>query len=148
MNKNLWNFLKKNDKSWLDLDRSKRESQKVFEKVWIVKNTWRKYVFKKLSKQFSIDRKIDSIDQKLNSINPKAIEHRSSQADSNQILIAILISREIGSIDWKSRKNKFLKNRAILCRNSSKHDILWIECMSMRWNVFQKHLYWTQISQK
>ena len=87
--KNLWKFLRENDKSWLDLDRLKRESQKVFEKVWIVKNTWRKHVFKKLSKQFSIDRKIDSIDQKLNSINPKAIEHRSSQADSNQILIAI-----------------------------------------------------------
>ena len=55
---------------------------------------------------------------------------------------------EIGSIDWKYGKIKFLKNRAILCRNSSKHSILWIECMSIRWNVFQKQLYWAQISQK
>ena len=62
--KNLWKILRENDKSWLDLDRSKRESEKVFEKIWIVKNTWRKVVFKKLSEQFSIDLKTDSIDQK------------------------------------------------------------------------------------
>ena len=36
----------------------------------------------------------------------------------------------------------------ILCRNSLKHSILWIKCMSMRWNAFQKYLFWTQFSQK
>ena len=82
--KNLWKFLRENDKSWLDLDRLKRESQKVFEKVWIVKNTWRKYVFEKLSERFSIDQQIDSIDRKLNLINPTVIKHRSNQVDSNQ----------------------------------------------------------------
>ena len=34
-------------------------------------------------------------------------------------LIAISIGRETGLIDQKSGKIKFLKNRAILCRNSS-----------------------------
>ena len=58
------------------------------------------------------------------------------------------IDRKSHLINRKSGKTKFLKNRIILCRNSSKHSILWIECMSMRWNVFQKHLYSTQIFQK
>ena len=48
------------------------------------------------------------------------------------------------SIDWNSGKNSFLKIKAKYCRNSSKHWILWIKCMSMRWNAFQKHLFWTQ----
>ena len=143
--KNLWKILRENDKSWLDLDRSKRESQKVFEKVWILKNTWRKHVFKKPSDRFSIDKKRGLIDRKLVLIDLAPIEAGKFKPKS---LIAISISRETGSIDRKSGKNKFLKNKAILCRNTSKHNILWIKCMSMRWNVFQKHLYWTQISQK
>ena len=39
---------------------------------------------KKLSKQILIDRKTDLIDRKLHSIDQVLIEHRSSQADSNQ----------------------------------------------------------------
>ena len=34
----------------------------------------------------------------------------------------------------------FWKTKQIFCRNSSKHSILWIKCMSMRWNAFQKTL--------
>ena len=41
--------------------------------------------FKKLSEEFSIDQKTGLTDQKLHSIDPASIEHRSSQADSNQI---------------------------------------------------------------
>ena len=46
-------------------------------------------------------------------IDWESIEHQSSQADSNQkILIAILIDLKIGSIDRKSGKIRFLKNKA------------------------------------
>ena len=46
-------------------------------------------------------------------IDWESIEHQSSQADSNQkILIAILIDLKTGSIDRKSGKIRFLKNRA------------------------------------
>ena len=58
-----------------------------------------------------------------------------------KILIAISIGQKTSSIDWKSVKHNFWKNRVILCRNFSKHWILWIKCMSIRWNAFQKHLF-------
>ena len=64
-----------------------------------------------------------------------------------KILIAILIDQKKGLIDRNSGKNKFLKNTTILYRNSSKHWILWIKCMCMRWNVFQKQKFWTQFFQ-
>ena len=48
------------------------------------------------------------------SIDRALIECQSSQANSNQkIFIAISIGRETDSIDRKSGKIKFLKNRAI-----------------------------------
>ena len=83
------------------------------------------------------------------SIDRASIEYQLSQVEAklekskNFDWLKITLDR---SKIWK--KTKFLKNRAILCRNSSKHCILWIECMSMKWNVFQKHLYSTQIFQK
>ena len=46
-------------------------------------------------------------------------------------LIAISIGRETGSIDRNSRKNNFLKNRAILCKNSSKHSKMYVYEMKM-----------------
>ena len=67
---------------WILTDR--RERERIFEKVWIVINTWKTYDFKKLFERFSIDRKIDSIDRKLHSFDPAAIEHQLNQADSNQ----------------------------------------------------------------
>ena len=74
--------------------------------------------------RFSIDQKIDLIDQKY----IRLIQQRSSIDRTRQIqkkiLIAISINRETGSIDRKSGKIKFLKNKAILCRNSSKLSIL------------------------
>ena len=84
--------------------------------------------FKKLSIRFSIDQKIDSIDRKSLSIDPTAM----SRSNSKQNLIAFSIGRDTDSIDRKSGKHNFLKNRAILCRNSSKHSILQIKYMSMR----------------
>ena len=140
--KNLTKFLKENDKNflWL-LDRSKRE-RKVF---WKVLNSEEHVInigFKKLSIRISIDRKLDLIDRKYfdwSNSNRELIEtHNQSKT-----LIAISIKREIGSIDRNSGKTNFLKNKAFLCRNSSKQSILWIKCMSMRWNTFQKHLFWT-----
>ena len=81
----------------------------------------------------------------------RLIQYQSSIDRNNRgwlkILIAISIDRKTGSIDRNFGKNFFLKNKAILCRNSSKHWILWIKCMSMRWNVFHKHKFWTQFSQ-
>ena len=58
-----------------------------------------------------------------------------------------LVERQIRSIE-NLEKNRFLKNRGILCRNSSKHRISWMKCMSMRLKVFQKHLNSTDIFQK
>ena len=71
--------------------KSLKEIEGKWQKIWIVMNTWKTHVLKKHSERFSIVRKIDSIDWKLHSIDPAAIEHQSSQADSNQILIAISI---------------------------------------------------------
>ena len=45
---------------------------------------WKLMEKKILSKQFLIDRKTGLIDRKLHSIDQVSIEHRSSQADSNQ----------------------------------------------------------------
>ena len=47
---------------------------------------------------------------------------------------------------WKNRIF-FLKNKSVFEKNSSKHWILGIKYMSMRWNVFPKHKFWTQFSQ-
>ena len=63
-----------------------------------------------------------------------------------KILIAILIDRKTGSIDQNSGKKRFLKNKALLCRNSSRHGISWMKCMSMKLKVFQKHLNLTKTS--
>ena len=117
-----------------------RKSWKLFGKMSL--NTWRT-VFSKLSIRFSIDQKLCSIDRKCfdwSSINRASIETNRGWP---KILIAISIDWKTYSIDWNSTKNKFLKNKAILCRNSSKHWILWIKCMSMRWNIFQKHKFST-----
>ena len=74
--------------------------------------------------RFSIDQKIDLIDQKyIQMIQQRSSIDRTRQIQ-NKILIAISIGRETGSIDQKFGKIKFLKNKAILCRNSSKHSIL------------------------
>ena len=128
------------------LDQPKRE-RKVFWKSLKVIEHVKTQSFQKLSLRCSIDWKLDSINRKC----PRLIQKQSSSDRNGQIqtkiLIAFSISRATSSIGRKSRKIKFLKNRAVLCRNSLKHSILWIKCMSMRWNAFQKQLYWIQISQ-
>ena len=146
--KNPWRNLRENDKNsdWKPWPIKEREKSvlKKFESDWTRENS----VFKKLCMRFSIDRKLDSIDRKC----LRLIQNQSSSDWNGQIqtkiLIAFSIGRAIGSIDQKFGKQNFLKNKAILCRKFSKHSILWIKCMSMRWNALQKHLYWTQISQK
>ena len=47
-------------------------------------------------------------------IDLEPIEHRSKHTNPTKILIAILISQEIGSIDRNSGKTNFLRNKAIL----------------------------------
>ena len=123
-------------------------SMTLIEKFWKSDEHVKLKVFKKLSMRFSIDRKLGLIDQKcLRLIQQRSSTDRNTQ-NQTKFLIAISIDRETGSIDQNSGKSNFLKNKAILCRNSSKHSILWVKCMSMRWNAFQKHLFWTQFSQK
>ena len=145
--KNLAKELAENDKKnliWALTNWIESEFLKTF---WKVSWTCENQVFKKLSIRFSIDRKLGSINRKCfdwSSINRASIETNRGWP---KILIAISIDWKTYSIDWNSGKNKFLKNKAILCRNSSKHWILWIKCMSMRWNIFQKHKFWTQFSQ-
>jgi len=95
----------------LNLDRSKRE-RKAFWNFWNSEEHVRISCFKKLSNRFLIDQKINSIDRKLHSIDPAAIEHRLSQADSNQIFNRNF-DRSSNKFDRsKSGKIKFLKNRA------------------------------------
>ena len=131
-------------KCWITSKLARNKTKKWLIKFNLTKvlNTWKAKGFKRLSVWFSIDRKLDLIDWMYRSSSDRT---RQSQT---KILIVISIGRETSSIDRKCRKINFLKNKAILCKNSLKHSILWIECMSMRWNAFQKHLYWTQISQK
>ena len=57
------------------------------------------------------------------------------------------VDRQIRSIE-NLENFFFLKNGAILCRNSSKHSISWMKCMSMKLKVFKNHLNSTQIFQK
>ena len=72
-------------KNWLWIWIGQRERDRAFWKVLNSEEHVKIVCFKKLSERFSIDWKIDLIDWKLHSINPATIEHRSSQADSNQI---------------------------------------------------------------
>lgn len=113
---------RENDKKNLigSLDRLNERERvlKVFEKVFEHVKT---KDFKKLSTRFSIDRILDLIDRKcLRLIQQQSSTDRNRQR-LTKILIAISISRETGSIDQNSGKNRFLKNKEILCRNSSKH---------------------------
>ena len=81
-----------------------------------------------------------SIDWKTNSID------RNTQSQAKNFNRNFDLSKN--TFDWsKFWKNRVLKIKAKNCKNSSKHWILWIKCMSMRWNAFQKHLFWTQFSQ-
>ena len=109
---------------------------------WKVSWTRENQVFKKLYTIF--DRLKIRFDR---SKMLRLIQYQSSIDRNNRgwlkILIAISIDIKTGSIDRNFGKKKILKNKAILCRNSSKHWILWIKCMSMRWNVFHKHKFWT-----
>ena len=108
------------------------EREKVFETFEKSLNTWKTKVFKK-TLCTTFDWSKNRLDQ---SKMLWLIQHQLSTDQNRQrltkILIAISIDWETGSIDQNSGKNKFLKNKADLCRNSSKHRILWIKCMSMR----------------
>ena len=96
----------------LNLDRLKREREKLFEKIEIVMNTWKAYVFKKLSKQFwLIEKKIWSIENYIWLIQQWSSIDRSKQIQT-KILLTISIDRATSSINRKSRKIK-LKNKAI-----------------------------------
>ena len=138
---------KKNLVGCLDRSNREREREKVFETFEKCLNTCKTKVLKK-TLYTTFDWSKNRFDR---SKMFRLIQHQSSTDRNRQrltkILIAILIGRETSSINRNSGKNKFLKNKANLCRNSSKYRILWIKCMSMRWNAFQKHLFWTQFSQ-
>ena len=88
-------------------------------------NMWKLKVFKKLSMWFSIDRNLDSIDRKCLLLIQQQLSTDRNRQNQTKFLIAISIGRETGLIDWNSGKINFLKNKAILCKNSSKHSILW-----------------------
>ena len=97
----------------LNLDRLKREREKLFEKIEIVMNTWKAYVFKKLSKRFwLIEKKIRSIENYIWLIQQWSSIDRTRQIQT-KILLTISIDRATSSINRKSRKIKFLKNKAI-----------------------------------
>ena len=60
---------------------------------------------------------------------------------SLKIFNVISIDGKIDWINWNFGKIIVLKTQQILWINSLKHWILWIKCMSMRWNVFPKHKF-------
>ena len=59
------------------------------------------------------------------------------------------------NFDWSKKKfdrSKFLKKQIVEKRTiqfiaETPQSIERIKCMSLRWNVFQKHKFWTQFSQ-
>ena len=63
-----------------------------------------------------------------------------------KILIVISIDRKTSSINQKSGKIRFLKNRLLMQKHLKAHCFI-KKCMSMRRKVFQKHLNSTQIFQ-
>ena len=86
-----------------------REPKSFLKSFEIVKNTRKAYVFKKPSERFSIGRKIGLINRKSHSIDPASIEMGRFKPN---FLIAISIGQAISSINRKSEKIKFLKNKA------------------------------------
>ena len=107
--KNPWKFLRENDKKLpLNLDRSKRERERTFEKVWIViehvKNLW----FKK-NLWTIFDWSKNRFDRSKITFNWSRT-NRAKQIQ-NKILIVISIGRETGLIDWNSGKTKFWKTK-------------------------------------
>ena len=134
--KSLAKISKENDKkNCFDSLTDRREREKCFEKVWKWQNTWKLKVLKNSLCDFRlIENKIWSIENYIRLIQKQLSSDRNGQVQT-KILIAFSIGRATGSIDRKFGKYNFLKNKAILCRNSSKHSILWIKCMSMRWNA-------------
>ena len=122
--KNLAKDLKENDKNLLwPLDQSKRE-RIVFENIWKSDEHMKLKVFKKLSMRISIDRKLGLIDRKCLRLIQQRLSTNWNTQNQIKFLFAILIGRETSLIDRNSGKNNFLKNKAILCKNSSKHNIL------------------------
>ena len=106
-----------------------REREKSLKNFWKVSlNKSNSVLKKKHDSRFSIDQNFRF--------------EWSKQTEAHlKFLIAISIDWKTASIDRNSGKNTFLKTQQILCRNFSKHWILWIKCMSMRWNSFQKHKF-------
>ena len=60
-----------------------------------------------------------------------------------KFLITISIDRKIGSIDRNFGKTNFWKIKANFVQKLLKALNFMNKCMSMRWNVFQKHKFWT-----
>ena len=83
--KTLRKIWKKMTKNHLDQTSRREREKSIFKKFESSEEHVRKTYFKKISDQFLIGQKLDSIDRKSHSIYPTSIEQRSSQADSNQI---------------------------------------------------------------
>ena len=124
------------------LDRSNRK-RKSFEKSLNSEEHVRNSVLKKtLYTTFDWSKNRFSRSKMLRLIQNQSSIDRNTR-NQTKILIAISIGRKTLSIGQNFGKNSFLKIKAKYYRNSSKYWILWIKCISMRWNAFQKHLFWT-----
>ena len=117
----------------LNLDQSKRE-RIAFWNFWNSEEHVKISCFKKLSKRISIDRKIDSIDRKLHSIDPATIEHRLSQADSNQIF----------NHNFNRSSNKFNRSKNRKNQNFEKQSILMQKLLKAQCFINKNALVWDE----
>ena len=140
-----WRNLWKKTTKILRLDRSKRESEKKFEKVFeIVKNTWGEAFYKTQLSNFDWSKL--GFDQSKNRFDWSSI-NRARQTQT-KIFIAFLIGQETHSIDWKSRILKFLKNRESFMHKPLKPTYFMNEMHEYEFKSFSKQLNSTQIFHK
>ena len=119
---------------WIWIGWRERERERAFWKILNSEEHMKISCFKKLSKRISIDRKIDSIDRKLHSIDPATIEHRLSQADSNQIF----------NHNFNRSSNKFNRSKNRKNQNFEKQSILMQKLLKAQCFINKNALVWDE----
>ena len=129
--------MEENEKHCFRLDWSKKNSERsVWKSLNSMKNTWENSF--KNTHYPNFDQSKLSLDQSRNRFNQSSTS-RARQIQIN-FFITISISQETDSIDWKSGKLKFLKNRAIFLQNIPKTQYFMNEIHEYEIKSFSKTL--------